>query len=116
MAVLPPLILIIWPVTKDALSEARNTIASAISSDFAPRFKRYGSIERRFFVGRLGQTIEHRGLGRTRRDCIDADAQRGRFQSGGLRETFHRVLARGVEREIRRTALAHGRRNIDDAA
>src|ERR1700712_3606308 len=36
-AVLPPLILTIWPVMKDALSEARNTMASAISSGFAPR-------------------------------------------------------------------------------
>src|ERR1700730_7871144 len=79
-------------------------------------FKRYGSIERRFFVGGPGQTIEHRGLGRTRGDCIDADARRSGFESGGFRETFHRVLACGVEREIRRTALAHGRRNIDDAA
>src|ERR1700676_270601 len=79
-------------------------------------FKRYGSIERRFFVGGPGQTIEHRGLGRTRGDCIDPDARRSGFESGGFRETFHRVLACGVEREIRRTALAHGRRNIDDAA
>src|SRR6266851_2299980 len=78
--------------------------------------KRYGSIERCFFVGRPGQTIEHRSLGRTGRDCIDADAQRNGFEGGGFRETFHRVLACGVERKIRRTALAHGRRNIDDAA
>jgi hypothetical protein len=33
-AVLPPLILMIWPVTKDALSKATNTMASAISSSF----------------------------------------------------------------------------------
>jgi Resolvase, N terminal domain len=37
VAVLLPLILMIWPVMKDALSEARNTMASAISSGFAPR-------------------------------------------------------------------------------
>src|SRR2546423_1851465 len=37
VAVLPPLILTIWPVMKDALFEARNTMASAISSGFAPR-------------------------------------------------------------------------------
>jgi hypothetical protein len=37
LAVLPPLILTIWPVMKDALSEARNTMASAISSGFPPR-------------------------------------------------------------------------------
>jgi hypothetical protein len=36
VAVLPPSILMIWPVMKDALSEARNTMASAISSGFAP--------------------------------------------------------------------------------
>jgi hypothetical protein len=37
VAVLPPLILTIWPVMKDALPDARNTMASAISSGFAPR-------------------------------------------------------------------------------
>src|ERR1700732_434042 len=38
VAVCPQLTLMIWPVMNDALPEARNVMASAISSGFAPRF------------------------------------------------------------------------------
>src|SRR6267142_5249139 len=51
VAVFPPLILMIWPVTKDALSEARNTIASAISSGFAPRLSGMAAQNAAFLSG-----------------------------------------------------------------
>src|SRR4029077_18150723 len=44
-AVLPPLTRMIWPVMNVAFSEARNTIASAISSGLAPRLS--GTDERK---------------------------------------------------------------------
>ena len=41
--------------------------------------------------------FEHRGLGWTRCDCIDADTRRRQpFESSGFRQTFHRMLACGV--------------------
>ena len=78
--------------------------------------ERHGGVEHGFLVRRAGEPIEHRGIGRAGRDRVDADTKSGGFERGGLGQAFHRVLARGVEREIGGATLAHRGGDIDDAA
>jgi hypothetical protein len=116
LAVLPPLI------RKDLAGDERRLVGGeehdGVGDLFRlrPALERDGGIERGFLVRRAGQPIEHAGLRRTGRDRVDADAEGCGLESGGLRQAFHGVFARRVERQVRGAALAHGRGNVDDAA
>jgi hypothetical protein len=63
-----------------------------------------------------GQTLEHCRVGRAGGHGIDLNTVSGCLEGGGLRNTLDRVLASGVEREVRGSALAHRRGYVDDAA
>jgi hypothetical protein len=62
------------------------------------------------------EPIQHAGVDGSRRNGIDANAQRRGFQCGGLGQTFHCVLAGHVDRGAGSAHLAQHRRDIDDAA
>src|SRR5258705_2708671 len=49
-------------------------------------------------------------------DAIDADAGAGAFPRRGFRQPDHRVLARAVYRDLRRSQQARDRGGVDDAA
>src|SRR3979409_2260694 len=99
----------IWPVMNEALPEAANRMASAISSGRPARFNGMP-------VGIAGEAIEHRGLDWTGRDRVDANAEHGAFKRSGFGQAFDGVLAGGVQRRIRCATTAHGRGYIDNAA
>ena len=93
-----------WPVTKDALLEARKTIARAISSDAPQRHARYQCC---LPLRRSGETVEHSGLGWTGGYGVDAHAEGGGFERRGLRHTFDGVLAGRVDRRAASALVAY---------
>ncbi len=104
-AVLPPSTVRICPVMKEALSDARNTTACAISS---------GSRLEGVVVA--NESVEHSGLDRSGCDRVDADARRGALQGGRLGEPFDGMLARGIDGGAGPPKFPEGGGNIDDAA
>ena len=73
-AVLPPFTAMIWPVMNDALGEATNTIASAISVGVPTRLSRHACDQSGLSLGRAGEPVQHSGFDGTGRDRIDANA------------------------------------------
>src|SRR6266851_2842556 len=93
-AVLPPLTLMIWPVMNDALLEATNTIVSAISSGRPARFS-----------GTPATRPAFRSALPVKRSSIAVSIGPGAT-----------ALTRTPNAAASSAALAHGRRQIDDAA
>ena len=78
--------------------------------------KGYGLGQRRFPLRASGEAVEHAGVSRTWCDGIDAHTRLGPFERRGLRQAFHGVLARGIDRGTGRPFVTVGRGYVDDAA
>src|SRR5438477_8443094 len=100
----------------DALSDARKMAACAISAGVADAPKGHGLGQRRFPLRASREAVEHAGVSRTWCDGIDAHTRLGPFERGGLRQAFHGVLARGIDRCTGRPFVTVGRGYVDDAA
>src|SRR3984893_14299027 len=77
--------------------------------------KRHGLTQRGFPLRGTGETVEHASLGRTRRDGVNAHTRLGPFERCGLRQAFHGVLARGIDRATGRPFVTVGRGYVVDA-
>src|SRR5579871_5511952 len=60
-------------------------------------------------VDAAGKAIQHRGLYGTWRHGVDAHAERGRFERGGLGKPLHGMLAGRIKRSAGGSALSHRR-------